>query len=191
MRPFAWTATRLCLVVICLCTAGCPSGNELGGVWRLVETDSVLIFDPATGKPDVGIEVQLGHYGLDIAGVMRFYRTRKYDLTRDATSPYFECACTYMRKGRYGANSKTFEFVMEGCLPGSATTAKRFVHGSLQLDDSDQLVGTLRVDDDSQWKGKLETLVLSRHGAAGSVLAGEFACERIIDTDAGNTHSGR
>ena len=191
MRPIARTVARLCLVLFCLLMAGCPSGNELGGVWRSVESDGVLIYDSTTGKPDIGIEIQLGHYGLDIAGVMRFYRTRQYDLTRDATNPYFECACTYMRKGRYGANSKTFEFIMEGCLPGSSPASSRFVRGSLRLEDNERLVGSLTVDDTSTGNSKVEKLVLSRHSAAGSVLAGDFACERTTDADAGNIYSGR
>ena len=172
--------------------AGCPTTNEFGGVWRPVETDGKLIYNPETGLPTLGFELVMEHYGPDIAGLIRFHRNTDYERTRDPTTPFNECACIYMHKGRYGDKSKSYEFITVGCLPGVASNANIPTRGLLTLNDDGQLVGTLRVDDPtSAHDGKVQNMVLERQAAAGSILASDFLCEQPVDADAGNIHSGR
>lgn len=172
---------------------GCPSGNELGGTWRpVLPTSGALVHHPITGDASLGIELVLGHYGPDVAGVMRFYRSTDYDLTRDWTPPDFECACLYLHKGRYGATSSSFEFVTNGCLPGIATQESVFVRGTFKLDQETRLVGQLRIDDPaSTHDGLIEELIFTRTASAGSTLTSDFTCGHTDDADAGNTHSGK
>ncbi len=184
----------LAAALTCLLCAGCLSGNELGGVWRPVQTDGKLIYDEDSGEPTVGFEFWMEHYGPDIVGLIRFYRPAD-----DFTAPYeeprkpdtaFQCACIYMHGGRYSETLKSYKFSTKGCLPGTARNSSVLLSGAFKLNDEGQLKGTLQVDKPVPSPDQIEEMTLEREAAAGSILASEFVCDRITDADAGNTYSG-
>ncbi len=186
--------TCLATCVACLIITGCPTGNELGGMWRPVKTEGNLIYDSVTGEPTVGFELWMEHYGPDIAGLIRFYRpadewTAEYEAPRDPRTDN-QCGCIYMHNGRYGETWKSYRFTTKGCLPGIAGQSVVHLSGAFTLNDDDQLTGRLKVEGDSPHAGEVENMVLEREASAGSILPSEFTCERVLDANAGNIHSG-
>lgn len=172
---------------------GCTSGNDLGGTWRSGLQGPVgdkLIFDEDSGEPDVGVELLIGHYGPDMTGLVRFYRTSTFQFPRSALKPDSDCACTFMHNGRVSADSTQIEFDLRGCVPGAATKAQLLIRASLELDAEGQLEGRFKVlDDHAQWSGKNQQFTFSRTGPQGAVDSRDLICE-TPDQDAGNNYNG-
>ena len=167
--------------------AACTTGNDLGGAWRVTEmSGEPVVHEPSTGEPTVGIELLFGHYGPDIAGLVKYYRTTDFQFPRNPLKPDNQCAGAYMRNGKASADTYRIEFDLDGCVPGSATEATLLLRGSFKLDDQGLLQGELRVlEDASPLHGKFQTMTFERLKAAGAVDSGELICE-TPDRDAGN-----
>jgi hypothetical protein len=180
-------------VVLAGLSIGCTAGNDLGGTWRVTERPLLgdkLVFDENSGEPDVGIELMIGHYGPDLAGLVRFYRTTKFQFPRSALKPDGDCACTFMHNGQVSADNTKMEFDLRGCLPGAATRAQLLVRAELELDAGGQLDGRWRVlDDNKEWSGKSQQFTFTRTGPAGAVDSRDLICE-TPDQDVGNIYNG-
>ncbi len=177
------------LVATCalLVSAGCTTSTELGGVWR----SDALVGGPLVGDgvgPGVAVEFVLGHYGLDVAGVVRFYDDDVFESPSDPTAPYRACACAFIHKGRWRVSSDAFDFQLRGCLPGASPSSTLLVRGELKL-VGDTLDGILRVEDpESPLLGTTQPLVLRRTSGLGDA---DLGCEVFTDASAGNRASGR
>jgi len=175
------------VIVVCALTVGCTTGNDLGGAWRVTEmSGEPIIHDPITGKATVGIELLFGHYGTDLEGLVRFYRTADFQFWRKPLNPDRQCSGTYMRNGTASADTYQIEFDLDGCLPGAATESTLLVRGIFRLDDDELLQGELKVlDDASLLYDKTQTMTFTRIKAAGAVDSEELICE-TPNQDAGN-----
>ncbi len=170
---------------------GCTTGNDLGGAWRITEASGdKVIYDDQTGDATVGIELLLGHYGPDIAGLVRFYRTDAFQFKRNPLKPDNQCACTFMRNGNASADTYRIEFDLDGCLPGIAVQSTLLVRGSFTLDADEQLDGSLRVlQTGSPMHDRSQKMTFARIKAAGAIDSNELICE-TPDQDAGNFFNG-
>ena len=183
--------TMLAALAVGLCTA-CESDNQLGGVWRqIAPATGDLVISPAEGFSAVGVELVLGHYGPDVAGVIRFYRRDNFESSRDPYAPARQCACTYLRQGRWSGASDRLTFSLKGCLPGEASQQSLYTLGDFLLVDDPQvnLAGTLTVEEpNSPLYGRQQSWQFER---VSSVSASDLTCPTIEDSERGNTANGR
>lgn len=179
------------LVALC---AACSTSADLGGVWRATappqSADNPLLYQ-APGDP-VGVELVLGQYGADVAGVMRWYHRGPlgdFDHARLAGVPDNECECVHLQQGKADTASGALSFVLQGCLPGSAPNTAVRVRGGMKLGEDGRLDGTLTVDQPgSPLNGKQVALVFERR--ATRLEATDLQCEQPVDASHGNTLSG-
>jgi hypothetical protein len=140
----------------------------------------------------VGVELVLGQYGADVAGLVRFYHRGPlgaFDHARRATTPDRECECVHLQQGKANPNTGALSFVLQGCLPGSATEAVLRVRGGLQLGADGRLTGALTVDQPGSTLDKQQVeLEFDRHAARVDVA--DLQCETPVDASDGNTRSG-
>jgi len=168
--------------------AACTSSGSMGGVWRgtgeaLGPANSLLYGE--AGAP-LSIELVLGEFGPDLAGLLRFYRDPTYVLARDAATPDDECACSLVHNGRAVAGHAAFTLL--GCLPGGAPKVASRVRAALDEVETG-LKLTLTVDDaSSPLDGRSTTLVLNRYGLASEITGEDLACP--VGPAGGNTASG-
>ncbi len=176
-------ALASCLIV------GCADGNDLGGIWHaVVPPGDVLIHDDQAVPASIGVELVIGHYGPDIAGVLRYYRSDDFIVPREPTQPWLECLCNYLHQGRYSGAVMTF--TTRGCVPGSATEADLPLRGRFEFDAEGGLGGTLSVNQpDSPLYGTMETLHFERTSTAGAIFDSDLTCERPA-ADEGNPYNG-
>lgn len=169
----------------CLFGAGCTTSTELGGVWRSeVEVPGPLI----GGGEAIYAELSLGHYGPDVAGLLRFYHDLEFEQPFDAAAPYRECACVFVHKGRWLDATSRLDFQLRGCLPGISPQEPLLVRGELEL-DADELSGTLRVEEPTSPQfGAEQPLRLVRTGSLGDA---DLRCEQPQSAQEGNRASGR
>ncbi|GEM_PF-3357384 len=183
----------LALTVVSVFAVGCGSESDLGGGWRVLEKPLLgdkIIYDENSGEPEVGIELLIGHYGPDVAGLVRFYRTNAFQFRRSELKPDSDCACTFMRKGKTAADASSLEFDLEGCVPGSATRSSLLVRATLELDASGQLDGKLTVlDNQSPLKGRSQKWTFKRVATSGAIDSSDLICE-TPDAKDGNTFNG-
>ncbi len=168
--------------------AACTSTGSMGGVWRGASdprgTANPLLFGD-DGEP-LSVELVLGEFGPDLAGLLRFYRDSTYVSSRDAAAPDAECACALVHNGRVVDSHAAFTLV--GCLPGGSANAATRVRAT--LDESETgLKLALTVDDaSSPLNGRSTSLVLNRYGLASEITAEDLACP--VGPAGGNTASG-
>lgn len=189
---FARVAAAASLGLIAL-VGGCATGDDLGGTWRAVAGEAIgdkLVFDEVTGEADVGIELLVGHYGPDMTGLVKFYRTSKFQFPRTATNPDNECACTFIHAGKVSADSTQLEFDLRGCIPGAASHSQLLVRAELELDTEGVLEGHFRIlDKNPEWTAKTQTFTFERVAAAGVFSSSDLICE-TPDQDDGNIYNG-
>lgn len=188
-----YVVLRNSLLFAAIALAGCTTGNDLGGVWRAdgeqISGDKLLFNDNA-GQTEVGLELLIGHYGPDLAGLVRFYRTPTFQFPRSAIKPDNDCACTFMHNGRVSADNTAMEFDLRGCVPGAATRSQLLIRAELELDAAGQLEGRLKVlDDDKEWSGKSQRFLFTRTVPQGAVDSRDLICE-TPDQDVGNIYNG-
>lgn len=186
-RRLAWVAALAWACSLC----ACDSDNRLGGVWRArLPAQGDRVVSPMEGFGAPGVELVVGHYGPDVAGLMRFYRSTNFEAVRDPQSPSFQCACSYLHQGRWSSGSQRLSFVLKGCLPGAGSQTDTYTLGQFQWrDDAVPLLeGTLRVEDpDSSMYGAVQQWTMER---VDSVSAPDLDCQTIEDGQIGNIHNG-
>lgn len=196
-QPSPLTDRRRRLIALALLWSlgpGCSAGNDLGGAWR-VEKDAPLVgdklvYDDTSDQRAVGIELLIGHYGTDIAGLLKFYDNEDFLSPRSATNPKGQCACTFIHNGRANAEHTHVEFDLKGCLPGSATAAQMLIRGELNLSADGRLEGRIKVvGDDPLWAGKTQQFTFLRTASVGAVDDTDLICE-TPDQDEGNIYNG-
>lgn len=171
------------------CLAACTSSGSLGGVWRGTSAaqgpDNAVLYGPA-GAPQA-VELVVGEFGPDIAGLMRFYRSPSWVSPRDAGPPDSECACLLLHDGRSNAGQAAFN--LAGCLPGGAPQAAVRVRARL-TEVGEGLLLDLQVDDkQSPLDGQKTQLTLRRQGLPSDISSADLACP--VPPPEGNTASGK
>ncbi|MSP90284.1 MAG: hypothetical protein EXR79_00525 [Myxococcales bacterium] len=175
---------------------GCASSVDVGGVWRgaapIGAPGALLLHGKDLPQEPLGVELIVGHYGPDLAGIVRFYRNVQFDRRRTAEAPDRECACAYLHQGHVDLNTGRLTFTLKGCLPGGTTTATVRTRAAFAALDTDTLSGTLKVDDpDSPLHGQQAELRLERVAGQSDTDVGDLACTRLSDESKGNVSSGR
>lgn len=168
--------------------AACTSSGSMGGVWRGTSepqgTANPLLYGE-DGTP-LSVELVLGEFGPDLAGLLRFYRDPTYVSSRDAAAPDAECACALVHNGRVVASHAAF--TLAGCLPGGAAKVATRVRATLDETETG-LKLSLTVDDaTSPLDGRSTSLVLNRYGLASEITGEDLAC--AVGPAGGNTASG-
>jgi hypothetical protein len=134
----------------CLCAlvCACTTSPDVGGVWHVEAPVNKLFFGTAKEKP-LGVELVMGTYGPDIAGLVRYYRSGLFDQALSPLPPYNACECAFLHQAKVDATGRvTFE--LNACVPGTSPNAPLALRGELTLADDGRLLGTLTVDDPSQ-----------------------------------------
>jgi hypothetical protein len=183
-RPQAAGAFAVAVALTFL--GACTTSTELGGVWRTL----ALQGGPLLGSEasPVGVEMVLGHYGLDVAGVVRFYSDEAFEAPRDPSTPYNACACAFVHKGRWRISGSAFDFQLRGCLPGAAPDSELLVRGELAL-EGEVLEGMLRVEaPGSPLLGTEQRVELEHVGGLGDA---DLGCEAYADSAEGNRANGK
>lgn len=166
----------------------CTSSGSLGGVWRGTapprgEANQVIFTE--LGGPQ-SVELVLGEYGPDVAGLMRFYRGQTWVSARDAAPPDAECACALVHDGR--ADSGHAAFTLVGCVPGSSPNQLLRLRATLDETETGLML-ELQVDDKgSGLDGQKTKIQLERHGLAGDITGEALSCP--VGPPGGNTASG-
>ena len=150
------SAARLQLgICVLLIASGCvPESEILTGWWQSKEAvvGRVDLDERGGVLPHVGIELVIGHYGPDVAGVVRFYdhTFSPDDDTGHNLANAQGCGCTFIENGRYrGSRRLTFRIGGDsGCLPDAVLAAPdgpgdhlEFV---LDLVEDDVMTGEIR-----------------------------------------------
>lgn len=181
--------------------AACSSSGDSGGVWRaqarLPSEGNAILFqtpaDPATADP-VGVELVLGEFGPDVAGVVRYYHagpTGPFDLARQEAQPNFECNCAYLHGGKLDTHTGLLTFTLQACVPGLSPRAPVHLRGRFSVQPDGRLSGTLQVDDPtSPAKGQLVALAFDRTGHPGDLASQDLQCATPADEHSGNVASG-
>ena len=183
-------------IVVAAATTGCASSVDVGGVWRgAAPTGSpgaLLLHGKDLPLEPLGIELVVGHYGPELAGIVRFYRNAQFDRRRSSEVPDRECACAYLHVGYVDLATGRMTFTLKGCLPGGATTEAVRTRAVFTPSGTDTLLGTLKVDDtNSPLHGQQVELTLKRVAGQSDTDAGNLACATWTDATKGNVSSGR
>ena len=136
------------LLAACFLLPGCvPEAEVLSGWWHSrapsAEPDESVL-------PDIGIELIVGHYGPDVAGIVRLYQGQfsGSDYKGHNHSSY-TCPCSYIENGRYHSDGRfSFRFAV-ACLPESLL---------LEPNETGDVVVELELTDENTLVGKLSTL---------------------------------
>lgn len=183
----SWAVLALLLLAL---TCGCAADTEFGGIWRGTAPAqgpaNDLLYGPG-GEP-LALELVLGEYGPDLAGLLRFYRQGSYVRARDANPPDAECACALLYGGR--SDNGVAAFSLRGCLPGAATQVAVRTRATLSRDDLGVLQLKLVVDEPtSPHHAKAVVVALLPQASASEVSDADLLCP--LGPSAGNPASGR
>jgi len=152
------------LCPISVATSGCEDTHILTGTFR--SDDPVSL----GGQDGVYVELVLGHYGPDVAGLVRFYGTDDYLLPVAADD---FCECRPLAKGTfdYGKEALAFSFqVPHPCAePGDI-----YVSTTLTMsDDGDVLEGAWSIP---SIVGQSGTWSFSRKKKVGDLVSTDLEC---------------
>lgn len=183
----------LCLGLGTAWLSACSSSSDVGGVWQGTSPargiGNQVVY--ASDGQALGLKLVIGQYGPDLAGILRFYTSAAFDRERSADSPDFECACAYLHGGRMDPVSGKVTFVLQGCMPGSASQQKQRVRGVFSLQTGGHLGGTLRIDDPaSALSGQSVDLQFDRLAQSGDIDPSDLVCSQPVDAAHGNPFNG-
>ena len=176
---------------VCLGLSGCAASGDFGGVWRGVapkkSADNLLVFGD-NGAP-LAVELVLGEYGNELAGLVRFFRDDSFLRTRSQDSPDLQCACVLVRDGHSDAALGKAALTLIGCLPGGSPKAVVRALASLTTTVDGVQLKLAIADTNSRWHGASMDMVLTRVGGSGDITGPDLACP--AGTATGNPASGQ
>ncbi len=171
--------------------AACAGEADLGGTWRgvaqLGEPYGNLLHG-GDGQP-VALELVIGEYGPDVAGVMRFFSGDIWLRARNPNPPDRQCGCALLHAGRVDGSTAQAAFTLLGCLPGASDRIGVRTRGTLRRTSlGAQLI--LVVDEPGSPLHKRTTTVdLEQTGGPGDIAEADLHCP--LPLPAGNTASGQ
>ena len=138
---------RAVALVVCL-TCGCENPNEaFSGRWGPSETGGSQDASIDLGSGPVWPQLHLGHYGLEVAGVVTFHAS---DLV---TGPAQECACSFVQHRHLNLEAQTLVFTTR-CGEDTADWAlaitrnedQIFLEGTVERTDASMPVQEIRLE---------------------------------------------
>ncbi len=186
------------LALVAACVSACTTGPDVDGVWHAdapawqpTQGTNTLLFGATAPKVSLGVELVIGSYGPDIAGLMRFYRSTQFDLALSPLPPHNDCECAFLHQAKVDATGRV-TFVLDGCVPGTSQQAQLALRGELDLLTDGRLVGTVTVDDPSQptLAARSVQLAFVRVATTASSDPAILDCQNPATLADGNTASG-
>lgn len=171
--------------------AACASEADLGGTWRGVAEPGIASGDlvHSVDGQAVAIELVIGEYGPDVAGVLRFFNGDSWLRARSPDLPDRQCGCALVHGGRVDAATAQAAFTLLGCLPGDADRVKLRTRATLRRTSKGALL-VLTVDDPSSVLHKRSsTIELEQTGGPGDIAEADLLCP--VPLPSGNTASGQ
>lgn len=158
---------------------GCASADDLAGVWRGAPVADSGALQLLHKDQPVGVELVLGQYGPDVAGIVRWWTSDDFLVERAAIAPDLDCACGLVRSGKVSTAGDRASFWLGGCLPGAATSSAVRTRVELKLQpDGEQLLATFTVDDtSSELTGQSRVVLLTRTATSDEVVADQLRCD--------------
>ena len=154
----------LLLVMVAM---SCADTHALTGTFRSV--DPVTLPDIA-GFTDVSVELVIGHYGPDVAGLMKYFGNRDFNIPPSASD---FCRCRLLESGAYSESRNILTFAFVAPSPCAAAEEASQVSVSLVMSDGgDKLDGTLMFMD-----GDSVTVSFVRHKYETEMVPEDKECE--------------
>ncbi len=181
----------LALFLALTVTTACSTEADLGGTWRGVTPLGAAPYDLLHGVDgsQVALELVIGEYGPDAAGVLRFFNGDAWLRARNPDPPDRQCGCALLHAGKVDAATAQAAFTLHGCLPGAADRAKLRTRGALRRTASGAIL-VLTVDEPgSPLHKRTSTIELEQTGGAGDIAEADLLCPLPLPT--GNTASGQ
>ncbi|MBM4344247.1 MAG: hypothetical protein FJ100_12835 [Deltaproteobacteria bacterium] len=195
MKPLRPVALGPCIGwVLCVAASAataCAGEADLGGTWRglaQLGPEGGDLVHGSEGGP-VALELVIGEYGPDVAGLLRFFRGDSWLRARSAEAPDRECGCSLLHGGRVDASTAQAAFTLQGCLPGAADRARVRARGSLRRTTSGAVLVITVDEPGSPLHKRSSTIALEQTGGPGDIALADLACPTALPT--GNTASGQ
>lgn len=152
------------LFPIAVATSGCEDTHILTGTFR----SGAQSFG---GQDDVHIELVLGHYGPDVAGLVRFFEAGDFLLPVAADD---FCECRPIAKGTFDYGKEVLAFSFRVPHP-CAEPGETYVSATLTMSDSGDVL-------DGSWsipsiEGQSGTWTLVRKKNAGDLVSTDLECK--------------
>ncbi len=129
---------------------GCDSERFLSGQWFTSQTEAGFEKKP-NATTQRWIELNLGHYGEDVVGIIRFYGDQNRTITEECASGS-KCTCQQI-DGHYDLDAETVYFRFVDCDGKSRTAAVTRVSSdelSWRIDDVPQIDRFRRTKSENQ-----------------------------------------
>lgn len=183
------------LGLVAVALTACATGPDVDGVWHATApatgpANSLVYAGPVDAAP-LGVELVLGSYGPDAAGLLRYFRSGQFDFVRSPLPPHKECACAYLHQAKVDGTGRV-TFALQGCVPGTSPEAPLELRGDLNLLDDGRLAGSLTVTDPSA-PGLADRTVQLTFVRVATVATSDPAiveCQQPVDVAGANTASG-
>ncbi len=173
----------------------CSSGPDVDGVWHAEApaqgTANSLLFSATQPATPLGVELVIGAYGPDIAGLVRYYRSGQFDFARSPLPLRKECECAFLHQAKVDSTGRV-TFALQACVPGTSPESPLGLRGELNLMDDGRLKGTVAVDDPSQPTLATSSVQLTfvRVATAATSDPAILDCQHPATLADGNTASG-
>jgi hypothetical protein len=153
------------LVTIAAGAPGCEDTHILTGTFR---SDAAV---PFAGQDAVRVELVLGHYGPDVAGLLRFFETDDFLLPVAADD---FCECRPIAKGTFDYEDEVLAFTFRVPYP-CGKPGETYVSATLTMSDSgDLLTGTWSIP---SIEGQSGTWRFEREKNAGDLVSTDLECK--------------
>jgi len=156
---------RLLTLLVALAVLSCGDTHILTGTFR---SQSPVTLPDIEGFTDISVELVIGHYGPDVAGLMKYFGNSDFNIAPSASD---FCQCKVLQSGVYSGDEETLTFAF--VVPSPCATAKEQVSVSLVMSKGgEQLDGTMRFEDRDP-----VTVVFVRHKHEAEMVPEDRECE--------------
>lgn len=173
----------------------------MSGYWRVKDgvdvSPGTLFADPAkAGGGPIGVELVIGQYGPDIAGVLRFFpnptpgQAPFYDEPVAYGPPDFGCQCVYLHAGSFDSGAGTLSFATAGCKPGEPPGSIFRMRATGQVGSKGELTLTFTSQEPDDATPPVKDVVFARKGEASDLTSQLLQCPHPADAKQGNTANG-
>lgn len=123
------------LIFCLLFSLACSDTHILTGKFRSTEPVTVVGID---GFSELGVELVLGHFGAEVAGVIWFYN-KDFTSKVEPTSAF--CKCRHLIDGRFDGHTLTFK--IESPSPCTTSDSHEYLKARLEIRDENELSGPI------------------------------------------------
>lgn len=139
----------LALLAAVVLLSRCDADNFLSGQWfsrqEMTDGQGLLVPNVPANGTGAWVELNLGHYGGDVVGVIRFY-TSPNRLPGDevpCAGTFLACTCEFV-DGRYDSDTETMVFKFPSCERPKPTEPRDELCASLRRVSGDEVAWTMR-----------------------------------------------